>query len=326
MGKVGGHIAPPFRIWSHSRARQHAKGCRQKRCNKCWWAKKGPKWKAVFPWLRFGRRNDEKDGHFGFGCSICARFKAWQTAEALTSLQPRPIATPCRQTAGQRLQSDDTTDNFAKLTVGVHGGTTMKSFFLRRHQHSQRHQAAAQFLAGAVTEDSLALAPSSEDFAAVLASMQKGHSIRDGGACSDRDTLMHWCVSEALLDVWKKKLAKASTMCLVRDERKGKLLLRFRACGDGLEVCNGALGCIRMTGGSAEDIVRATARALKIFCTAYYRPPRLGKALAQCSVLDRELYKHLRSIVHILITDAHPAELLASNLMRGHRRTLLHVW
>ena len=44
-----------------------------------------------------------------------------------------------------------------------------------------------------------------------------------------------------------------------------------------------------MKGGSAEDIVAATAKALKIFCTRLFLPPRMGKALAPQGGFDRDL-------------------------------------
>ena len=167
----------------------------------------------------------------------------------------------------------------------------------------------------------MASAPSYQDFAGVLEDMQKGHSMRNGGSCSDRTVLMHFCLSESLFDIWRMKLASCKTLCLIRGERKGKLLIRFRGASANLELCSGTLGLIRMTGGSAEDIVSATARALRIFCTKNFQPPRLGKSLEQRGGFDRALFKHLRSIVHLLTTDSHPAELLASNIMKGNRKS-----
>jgi len=252
-----------------------------------------------------------QDAGFGFGCSVCCVFQHLVSNGTVLGNAPRPVPTPARR------RCDDFKDNFAAFAVT----RRLKSVWLRRHHDSKKHQEAIRFLEGHITEDDLSVAPSLQDFASALSNMKKGQSMRNGGVPSDTTSLMQWCISESLLQVWRSKLAKATTLCLVRDERKGKLLIRFRACDGCLELCSGTLGCVRMTGGGAEDIVTATAKALRIFCTENYLPPRMGNRLSQQGGFDRKLFKHLRSIVHILTTDSHPAELLASNIMKGSRRS-----
>ena len=324
---MGKGARPPVRLWSHRRALTHSRECKSRRCPKCWWSQKGKRFRAFFPWLRFGRWLDAgSDSCFGFGCSACTQYAfAHSSGSSSTtarfalstpSVSSRPLATPCR--SERRPMCSDALENFEHFTVSLN---RMKSYALRRHQDSQKHQQAVRFLQGSVTENDMLAAPSYNDFEIVLDGMRKGHSMRSGGASSDRTNLMHWCLSESLFNLWRCKLAAATTLCLVRDERKGKLLIRFRGCGDTLDVCGGTLGSVRMKGGSAEDIVTATARALRIFCTKNFQPPRLGKGLEKQGGFDCALFKHLRSIVYVLTTDSHPAELLASNIMKGNRKS-----
>ena len=40
--------------------------------------------------------------------------------------------------------------------------------------------------------------------------MKKGQSMRNGGVPSDITSLMQWCISESLLQVWRSKLAKGN--------------------------------------------------------------------------------------------------------------------
>lgn len=315
-------LKPPVRLWSHGRALRHYGVCKKTSCEKCWWARKGRKCKAFFPWLRFGKRlydNDASD--FGFGCSACAQFAHVQRSSTTTTsvclFGRNVLPTPCRSDR-MPVKPNDRSENFAAFSVGLH---RLKSYTLRRHQESQKHQEAVRFMEGSVSENDLASAPSYLDFAATLNDMQKGHSMRNGGTCSDRTVLMHWCISESLLSIWRQKLSKAATLCLIRDERKGKLLIRFRGCSDDMDVCSGTLGCVRMKGGSAEDIVTATAKAMRIFCTNFFQAPRLGISLQQQGGFDRNLFKHLRGTVHMLTTDSHPAELLASNIMKCNRKS-----
>ena len=312
MGKaVGDNFRkPPVRLLSHGRALKHSHTCNAANCLKCWWGTKGPKWRKRFAWLRFGRPLTSEDASSGFGCSVCCVFQHLVSNGAVLGNAARPIATPCRGRC-------DDKDNFATFAVT----RRLKSLWLSRHHDSKKHQEALRFLEGHITEDDLSVAPALQDFASALSNMKKGYSMRNGGVPNDTTSLVHWCLSESLLQVWRSKLANATTLCLVRDERKGKLLIRFRACDGTLELCSGTLGCVRMTGGGAEDIVTATAKALRIFCTENYQPPRMGSRLSHQGGFDRKLFKHLRSIVHILTTDSHPAELLASNIMKGNRRS-----
>ena len=60
---------------------------------------------------------------------------------------------------------------------------------------------------------------------------------------------------------------------------------------------------------------------MRIFCTSFFNAPRLGKGLQQQGGFDRSLFNHMRSIVHMLTTDSHPADLLASNIMKGNRKS-----
>lgn len=318
MGKTQ---APPVFLYSHAAAQRHRlRLCKTRPCAKCWWSQKGRKFRAFFPWLRLGRRlNDASSDSFGFGCSACAQYAFLTTTSKATMSAmsgSRPLPTPCR--SDSKPKCSDNLENFERFTVALH---RLKSYTLRRHQDSQKHQEAVRFVQGMVTEDDMLAAPSYSDFDTVLADMKKGHSMRNGGTMSDRTVLMHYCLSESLLQVWRSKLAAATTLCLVRDERKGKLLIRFRCSNDKLELCSGTLGCVRMKGGNAEDIVTATAKAMRIFCTANFQAPRLGKRLEQQGGFDRSLFQHMRSIVHLLTTDSHPAELLASNIMKGHRKS-----
>ena len=315
MGKCVANNSLAIKLWSHGRAQRHLKQCQKSHCSKCWWASKGRKWKIFFPWLRFGERLEHRPGH-GFGCSVCARFQHLKrTGFVLPAAQGRPIATPCR--AVQEAQFDTSKTDFDNFTVEI----KLKAFHLKRHQASQKHRQAVAFLEGFISEEDLSLAPSVDECRATLEAMRKGHSSRNGGSCSDRVNFLRWCLSESLLGLWRRELAASRTLCLMRDERKGKLLLRFRGCSGQLALCTGTFGCVRMTGGSAEDIVTATAKAMRVFCTPCFRPPRLGKALAGQGGFDKQLFAHLRKITQILTTDSHPAELLASNIMKGNRKS-----
>lgn len=247
MGKNVLDSKPPIRLWGLSRSIAHQKQCSKSHgCSKCVWAKKGKRLQLAFPWLRFGRRLDTST--FGLGCSVCCRY-GWHKKMAANGR--RAVATP----------------------------------YLNRHQETQKHQEAMKWEAGHATESELLAAPSTEEFDKVLNDMRRGQSMRDvlGGSASDRSSFMRYCLSEALLDLNRERCRTAATLCVTRDERKGRLLIKFRACGwKSLKVFTGVLGMPRLNeGASAEDLVSATAKALRRFCYKNFAPPRMGKKLAQ---------------------------------------------
>ena len=64
------------------------------------------------------------------------------------------------------------------------------------------------------------------------------------------------------------------TMVLIRDERHGKMLIRFRATLKDMTVVCGVLGLVELRQGStAKDIVDATEKAFNIFATPRHEPP-----------------------------------------------------
>lgn len=78
-----------------------------------------------------------------------------------------------------------------------------------------------------------------------------------------------------------------------------------------LRVCSGCIGQPRLVEGkTSEHIAKATVKALRLFCT-----PGFGGSL------DQALFKHIREKVHIMVTDAASAELLASDVLRQRRRS-----
>ena len=314
MGKNVLDSKPPIRLWGLSRSIAHQKQCSKSHgCSKCVWAKKGKRLQVAFPWLRFGRRLDTST--FGLGCSVCCRY-AWHKKMAANGR--RAVATPCRALSSGPLGKKS---EFEEFTVPLR----TKIWHLNRHQETQKHQEAMKWEAGHATESELLAGPSTEEFDKVLNDMRRGQSMRDvlGGSASDRSSFMRYCLSEALLDLNRERCRTAATLCVTRDERKGRLLIKFRACGwKSLKVFTVVLGMPRLNeGASAEDLVSATAKALRRFCYKNFSPPRMGKKLVQSGGFDLTLFKEIREKIHILCTDAHPAELLASNIMSGKRKS-----
>ena len=108
-------------------------------------------------------------------------------------------------------------------------------------------------------------------------------------------------------------------MVLHRDERHGRLLLRFAACNRNLEVRWGTVGVMRDYGSpTAENLVKATQKGYTQFCTHRLGKPRTMTGLKEPEV-DHDLLHHMRMITEILVNDSASSELLAGEVGRGRR-------
>ena len=74
------------------------------------------------------------------------------------------------------------------------------------------------------------MAPPMSEFSAAFQKMRQGGSARDGGVCSDKKVKMRFALSEAVLRRARRHLQEARCVALMRDERKGRLLIRYKAC------------------------------------------------------------------------------------------------
>jgi len=93
-------------------------------------------------------------------------------------------------------------------------------------------------------------------------------------------------------------MKSVATMVLLRDEKHGRLLLRFAYCTRNLEVRRGTLGALRNYGSgspTAENLVKATERAYTQFCTHRLGKPRTVTGLEQPEA-DSDLLHHMRMI------------------------------
>jgi hypothetical protein len=113
-------------------------------------------------------------------------------------------------------------------------------------------------------------------------------------------------------------LRRAVTIVLIRDERAGRLLIRWRASTAGLESRAGIIGvCKGMPSSEAEAINQATGHAINKFCTSRFGMPRATRLPAP--FVDTALERHIRDRIEIIVTDAAANELLAGNQGRGRR-------
>ena len=200
--------------------------------------------------------------------------------------------------------------------------TSTRKEIYRKHQLSQQHNKSVLqelgFQLGPKGKPLVGTLPS-EVFREVLANLQSGISARkmDRGGSGDRLRNVRFCLLEAKHEKDRDFIKSAATMVLHRDERHGRLLLRFATCNRNLEVRWGTVGVMRDYGSpTAENLVKATQRAYTQFCTHRLGKPRTMTGLEEPEV-DCDLLHHMRMITDMLVNDSASSELLADSNCQG---------
>ncbi|CAK8999692.1 Uncharacterized protein SCF082_LOCUS6168, partial [Durusdinium trenchii] len=179
-------------------------------------------------------------------CGLCAVQKAWKS-----SRKPwlRMALVDGAARFGCSMCAKSVTDSSPWAKFEQEPSTVLRKHNLDRHEKSRAHQmASASEVIGA---------PPVDAFKDCLQGLMQGQSARQGGVSSDKKTRMRYALSEAIISRNRKLISDAETLSLMRDERKGKLLVRFRAVCQDLTTVSGVLG-FQEVAGSAESIALAT--------------------------------------------------------------------
>eukprot|EP00974_Lingulodinium_polyedra_P002525 237057-Lingulodinium_polyedra.AAC.1 len=111
-----------------------------------------------------------------------------------------------------------------------------------------------------------------------------------------------WCVREAMKERDQQALMSARAIALFRDERKARLVVRYKAVGDDLSEFSGTLGQERDFGTGATNITAATQRIIARMCT------RFGSARMCNSKVEPirlpQLLEHIRHTVMCITVDS----------------------
>ena len=288
----------------------HYNKCKKKHCVRCFWHRRGPALRKQFvfrekksgearPWLVMAQRWRKKDKPvLGIGCWLCCHYQTMlqQKQDGLTSAS-----------------------TFADLSLQADPRRGL-SAQCKKHEDCKFHKDALLHCTTGTGALLSGVAPSAKEFQSCLRRMRKGRSARDGGGSSDKTNLMRWCISEAMLDEHRAAARKCSSVVLIRDERHGKLMVRFRLCESAtLNVRSGVLALETLPGGHAEEILQGTRRGLEMFCQSRYNAPRGFRG--SIPEFDKDLFEKLRQNCQMVVTDCASAELLAQNLATGFRRT-----
>ena len=251
------------------------------------WGRQGPAWQAeclidetkprLGSWLVAAPTSE---GQFALGCKICS-------------------------------QQGGASGNLAKFMTM----SSLQLGNLRKHHNSASHKKAARlFAAGEMQERELkvSLAPSAESFAEILADLKDNKPLFS----TRKSSKMVWCLAEAMKAADQKFLAEAEAIALFRDERKGRVALRFKAVTADLRVLAGTLGQEKNPGTGGRNLALASLKVLKRACSRFAAAPYKTNADAFTKM---DLLQHVRMSVTSITVDSASDELLASELMRSRQ-------
>ena len=199
---------------------------------------------------------------------------------------------------------------------------------LFKHQDSMSHkQQVVQYLGLSLGHDGIVLdsAPPIEHFKDAWETVRAGSSIRTGVKDFCGETKLSYlvkCIAEAMWAKDRSFVAEAKCMGLLRDERHGRLLVRYRAVDADLNLRTGIFGQVRSKPG-AVGICNSTVHMVEHFCTA--RPTHRLKKSCESGVIDRDLMDHIAKITEAITTDSAEDELLACRLLSQGSREEMQV-
>ena len=177
----------------------------------------------------------------------------------------------------------------------------MQRIAFQRHEKRPQHKEAASGKA-------VAFAPAANVFEKIVNDIQNGTAT-----CSSRkNTQLTWCLAEALKAMDQVVLAKCEAISLFRDERHGRIAIRFRAVTKDLHVLSGFLGQEQFAGTGGRALTFATEHVTKRACSRFS-----GRHDSkQKSFLKKSLFQHFKSKLVSVTTDSAADEVLSSELMR----------
>ena len=163
----------------------------------------------------------------------------------------------------------------AMHTINNHENLSLSH--LLRHQTWASHiQAATAFVENAQELLAGAGAPSDEAFERLVDQLRKGVSASagvEGVGEQKKLTKMIWCMREAIQDMDIDFLARSTCTTICRDERHGRLAIRYAAIDGDLNIRHGRLGQRRHFGTGAIAITNATRDVMVRATTARSNPP-----------------------------------------------------
>ena len=151
---------------------------------------------------------------------------------------------------------------------------------IREHHNSLSHRQAVERKLGMPINDAGRFNhPPIEVWKELLAAFQKGGTLAagfdlpSGRVCREKALELLWCMSEAHDDVKREMLEESEVICIFKDERHGRLHIRFRCIGEQPHPYADYLGQSKGHSPDAIGLATATADVFRRSCTSRANAP-----------------------------------------------------
>ena len=263
------------------------------------WKRLYPKWSKRFlvdpgrPHLGSWLSSKWKDGK-GVGCTCCH----WAGINSPFS-NFQAMSVPALQAVNFAKHDRNPTHRAAAAAYAQMQAQQRLAPSYSQMQAQQSSAASAEFLQ----------CPSESDFLDVVKLVGNGCGLENR-----KHRRILWCLQQALKQRDMNIIKSSAAISLFRDERKGRLLVRFRCVGHDLSEFSGTLGQARGFGTGAAAITNATEQIMVRACTELHGPPQGAKCTP---ALKQEILEHLKARVLCLTVDSASDELLSAEMMRS---------
>ena len=282
----------------------HLSECTVSSCPRCCYAKRKESWSKRFPLIT----EDMRSRGFRPEAAPVAK-RAWLTESWLAGREKGPSfglgCVACAEAHASR-------NPYCNFEVSPHSTAALNNF--GKHHTSKAHfDNVLKFFEVDLGPSGLILdfAPSADEFKTVWLELRKGIAPSQGVPSvggGNKVSRMAMCLSEAQWSFDRDFVRDASCLSMTRDERAGRLLIRFQACKEDLTTRTGIFGQINDGGTGAVQIAKGTMRVVEQFCT-------VGKVGAGQGSLDQDLKEKVLAITEAITVDSASDELLAGVLM-----------
>jgi hypothetical protein len=186
-----------------------------------------------------------------------------------------------------------------------------------KHARNPKHQVAVVAYMGNASAEVALTSPDLKEFRNATDLVNRGDGLR-----SHKHRCMIWRVAEALNAQDRRTISECQAITLFRGERKGRLLVRYRAMDKRMGEFSGAFGSERDFGTGSTNVTSATDRIMRRMCTPMHGAPRGYKG--EKPTLLPGLFRHLRESVMCIAVDSASDETLSAEIMRPNTLAGLH--
>ena len=284
---------------------EHSTTCKRQQCGRCKWFTNSKGWQTKLP---IGKSLTKQERSAVEPAMLPKMRESWLVAKEGADGQQWGVGCCVCNIARFRMQKRDAKSR-AYSSYGLTKAGSLQLGNFKRHAALLCHADAVRGYLGLLEKGEAldARAPSDDSFKQVWKDMCRGVSPStplgiDGVGQGKKVIKIVYCLAEGMRMLDRKFLEGAKCISIKRDERDGRLLVRFVAANPNLDVRRGIMGMRRGFGTGATAITKATITIMKTFSSPHHGAPK--PSCHDEPSVDKRLFEHVRNTTHQLVIDS----------------------